>query len=130
VTKHLPKIRTNELEDNVKLLRQWHAFHAEQLQEILAGPDGTVLTPVIEQLKTLGPGRSQALIELVQRCDWSTIGADTKLVLLHELNAAIGRVRRTLKLEPIDDPLPGQPENLYRIIKMILEIPAPKETNQ
>jgi hypothetical protein len=122
--KHLPEARTDELEDNVKLLRQWKAWHAEQLQEILAGPDGAAIAPVIEQLKILGLGRSQVLIELVQRCDWSTVGIDAKLVLLHELNDAIGRVRRTLKLEPIDDPLPGQPENLYRIIKAILGIPA------
>jgi hypothetical protein len=122
--KHLPKARTDELEDNAKLLRIWHAWHAEQLQQILAGPDGAAIAPVIEQLKALGPGKSQALIELVQRCDWSTVGADAKFVLLHELNTAISRVRRTLKLDPISDPLPGQPENLFRIIKTILGIPV------
>lgn len=123
--KHLPKARVAELEDNAKLLRQWHAFHAEQLQEVLIGPDGAVIAPVIEQLKALGPGKSKALIEFMQRCDWSTVGVDAKLVLLHELNTAIERVRRKLGLpDPISDPLPGQPENLFRIIKAILGIPA------
>jgi hypothetical protein len=121
---HLPKARTDELEDNARLLWAWHAWHAEQLQEILAGPDGAAVAPVIEQLKALGPGRSQALIELVQARDWSTVAVNTKLVLLHELNTAISRIRRTLKLDPIDDPLPGQPDNLFRIIKTILGIPA------
>ena len=122
--KHLPKTRTNELEDNVKLLRQWHAWHVEQLQEVLIGPDGDTVASVVEQLKVLGPGKSQALIELIQARDWSTVGIDAKLVLLHELNTAIERVRRKLGLAPIDDPLPGQPDNLYRIIKAILGIPA------
>jgi hypothetical protein len=119
----LPKARTDELEDNARLLRAWRNFHAEQLEEVLAGPDGAVIAPVIECLKTLGPGKAQTLIELVQARDWSIVGVEAKLAVLHETNTVIARIREKLGMEPIDDGLPGEPPNLSRIIRTILESP-------
>lgn len=117
----LPKARMDELEDNAHLLRAWRNWHAERLEEVLAGPDGVVIAPVIACLKTLGPGKAQTLIELVQARDWSAVGVEARFVVLHEVNAAITHVRGKLGMEPIDDPLPGKPSNLFRTIKAILE---------
>jgi len=105
----LPKARTDELEDNAKLLRQWKAWHAEQLEAVLAGPDGAIIAPVVEHLKILGPSKVQTLIELVRAHDWSTVSVEAKFALLHAISAAIMRIRQKLRMERIDDPLPGEP---------------------
>jgi hypothetical protein len=45
---------------------------------------------------------------------------DTRLTALHQINNAITRLREHSGLTPIDDPLPGQPENAFRIIRKIM----------
>ena len=42
------------------------------------------------------------------------------MIALHEINAAITALRERNGLAPIDDPLPGAPENAFRIIKTIM----------
>jgi len=50
----------------------------------------------------------------------SCIDYATRLTVLHELNTAVTKVREKRGLEPIDDPLPRQPDSPFRIIKATL----------
>jgi len=50
----------------------------------------------------------------------------TKLTVLHEINNRITALRVKRDLEPIDDPLPGELEGPFRLIKVIL-FPPPQE---
>jgi hypothetical protein len=112
-----------KLADDAKLVRAWRNWHAEQLQEALAGLHRDVLGRVMAQLKNLRSARE--LVTAVAAEDWSVVDADTRLVVLHQINVAIAALREKQGLEPIDDPLPGQPDNAYRIIKaMFMKIPA------
>ena len=70
------------------------------------------------QLKNLREAR--ALLNFIEAQDWTAIDAETRLIVLHEINTAIMRLRERNDMVPIDDPLPGQPENLFRRIKQTL----------
>jgi hypothetical protein len=105
-------------------MRVWRAWHAEQLEEALVGLHHDVMQRLMTQLKDLRMARE--LVGAIEAMDWSAIDAHTRLVALHEINAAIMRLRERLGQEPIDDALPGEPPRAYQLIKQIIaEFPAP-----
>jgi hypothetical protein len=109
------------LADDARLLRAWRNWHAEQLAEALAGVHGAVMARLMEQLKNLGTAR--ALVAFVSAQDWAAVDADTRRICLHEVSAAICKLRERAGLEPIDDGIPGERDNVYRCIKAILAPP-------
>jgi hypothetical protein len=120
--------KDKKLADNERLLRWWKKFHREQLEEALAGVHHDVLERMMAQLKDLKSARE--LVNAITAEDWSTVDADTRLIVLHELNVAIAALREKQGLSPIDDPLPGEPDNAFRIIKNLFQISAPAEKPQ
>lgn len=109
--------RERELADNARLLRAWKRWHTEQLEEALAGVHGAVIGRMMAQLKDLKSARE--LVDAMVAEDWSAVDANTRLVALHQINAAITALRLSLDADPISDPLPGQPDNAFRIIKSL-----------
>ena len=108
---------------NAKLMRWWRNWHAEQLQEALAGVHRDVLQRVMAQLKDLRSARE--LVNAMAAEDWSVVDADTRLIVLHEINVAIAALREKQGLPFVDDPLPGSPASAFQIIKaMFMKIPA------
>jgi hypothetical protein len=53
------------------------------------------------------------------------IDYETKLTVIHEINAAIVKLRVTHGLVPIDDNLPGEPDTPFRKIKAIVLTSSP-----
>jgi hypothetical protein len=109
--------KEKELRDNAHLLRTWRRWHREQLDEVLAGPHGTAVAQVVAFLKHMQPGSASALIALLRDFDWSEMDAGVRLVVLHEINEAITRLRERAGLAPIDDALPGQRLNAFLRIR-------------
>ena len=118
------KQRDRELADNAHLLRAWKRWHTEQLEEALAGVHRDVLERVMAQLKDLKSARE--LVNAMAAEDWSAVDADTRLVVLHQVNAAITELRLESGADPISDPLPGQPDNAFRIIKNLFNSFPPR----
>jgi hypothetical protein len=113
--------RTAKLADNERLLRWWKAWHREQREAVLTGPHGAVLGELFRMIKNLQHVQPSQLIGFVRSINWAGIDADTKLVTLHELNAAITRFREKCNSEePISDNLPNEPDTPFRTIKAIL----------
>jgi hypothetical protein len=57
--------------------------------------------------------------------EWSKIDYPTRLTVLHEVNAAITKLREQQGLSPIDDALPGEPLRAYQVIRNIMnQFPA------
>jgi hypothetical protein len=110
--------KEQELADDAYLLRAWKRWHREQLKAALAGVHGAVLERLMMHLKDLRSARE--LVNFIATEDWSAVDAATRLIL-HEVNTAITKLREKSGMEPIDDPLPGQPDNAYRIIKALFE---------
>jgi hypothetical protein len=107
-----------QLAENSYLLRAWKRWHREQLEEALIGVHGDVLVQLMIQLKNLREARG--LLNFIEAQNWASIDAETRLVALHEISIAITRLRERNGLAPIDDPLSGQPESLFRRIKQTL----------
>src|SRR6516225_8822169 len=107
-----------KLADNERLLRWWKKFHREEREAVVAGPHGAVLAELFRMVKNLQHVQPAQLIGLARSIDWAAIDADTKLVTLHEFNAAITRLRERHNMEPIDDTVEDEPP--FRQLKAIL----------
>jgi hypothetical protein len=117
-----------KLADDARLLRWWRAWHREQREAVLAGPHARTLAELFRMFSTIEHVSPAQLVGFVSAIDWSAIDYQTRLTVLSELNSAITKFREKRGLKPIDDPLPGQPDNAFRIIKNLLNsFPQPRE---
>src|SRR6516165_4101905 len=112
--------RDKKLTDDARLVRAWKKFHRDECETVLAGPRGAVLSELFRMFRNLQHIRPSQLIGFVDSIDWASIDYATRLTVLHELNTAVTKVREKRGLEPIDDPLPRQPDSPFRIIKATL----------
>jgi hypothetical protein len=96
------------------------AFHAEELKEALAGPHGAVVSKTIVALGAMNINNAGALVAAVEQIDWTDVSAKTRVVLLHQVNAAITELREKRGLPPFDDGPPGTADNAFRRIKAVL----------
>jgi hypothetical protein len=112
------KQQQQKLADDARLLRAWKRWHREQLKEALAGVHAAVFERLMTRLKDLRSARE--LVDFIAAQDWTAVDYDTRFTALHQINNAIAALRERNGLTPIDDPLPGAPENAFRIIKTIM----------
>jgi hypothetical protein len=115
-----------KLADDARLLRAWLNWHAEELTEALAGPHRHVLEPLMHLLKNLDLHSGNALVDFIRNQNWHDIDADTKLIVLHEINAAITRLRTRNGMEPIADALPGERDHVSQAIRLMIIPPEGK----
>jgi len=114
-----PGKRNKKLADDARPLRAWKQFHRDQLAEALVGLHRDVMGRLMEQLKARRSARE--LVAFIESIDWTQIDTNTRMVAVHEINTAITKLREHADpLTPIFDPLPGQPENAFRIIRKII----------
>lgn len=118
--------RERERAGDAKMFRAWKRWHAEQLEEALAGVHRDVLERVMAHLRNLKSARE--LVSAMAAEDWSTVDAETRLIVLHEVNVVIAALREKQGLPPIDDPLPDEPNNAFRIIKTLFQFPRPRKS--
>ena len=111
--------KDKKLADNERLLRWWKKFHREERDLVLAGPHGATLAELFRMFKNLQHVQPAQLIGLARSIDWVVIDTNTKLVTLHEFNAAVTRFREKRNPdEPIDDTVSDEPP--FRMFKAIL----------
>jgi hypothetical protein len=108
-----------ERADNARLLRWWSAWHHEQREAVLAGPHARTLAELFRMFSAIKHVTPAQLVGFIEAIDWSAIDYQTRLTVLHEVNTAITKLREKHGLDPFDDPLPGQPDNAFRIIKRL-----------
>jgi len=109
-----------KLADDARFLRAWRKWHAEKLEETLAGPHRHIIEPLVTLLKHLDLHSSKPLLDFIRAQDWYVIDAQTKLVVLHEINEAICRLRTRANKQPIDDALWGEPATAFQVIRLII----------
>ena len=95
-----------KLADDQRLLRAWKKFHAEEKAAVLAGPYNATLVELFRMFSAIEHVTPAQLVGFVGAIDWGSVDYQTRVVTLHELNAAITRYRERRGLEPISDPLP------------------------
>jgi hypothetical protein len=124
--KRFPRDQETKLADDAKLVRAWKAWHQEQLDDALAGANGATITKLMAVLDRLELSSAAALLDYMQRSDWSSVSYEVRLTALHQVNQSITRLRERNGMAGIDDPLPGQPDNVFRRIRHILLCSAPR----
>ena len=118
--------RERERAGDGKMFRTWKKFHRDEKAAVLAGPYARTLSELFRMFANIECVQPAQLIGFIDAIDWGSIDFDTRLTVLHEVNAAVTRYREKRGLPPIDDPLPGAPDNVFRAIRKILtELPAP-----
>ena len=118
--KRLPRDQQKKLEDDARLMRAYRAWHREQLEEALAGPDGPMLERLVYILKTLAPSSAPLLLAYIRGVDWPSVNYPTRLITLHEVNIAITKLREKSGQDPFDDGLPGERDNVFRTLQKIV----------
>ena len=116
----LARDQQKKLADDAKLVRIWKQWHADELADAIAGAHGAIIAELMAQLDRLELSSAATLLAFMQRADWSSVSYATRLIALHEINQAVARLRECNGLPPIDDPLPGQPDNVFRRVKAAL----------
>jgi hypothetical protein len=109
-----------ELRDKTRLLRAWKKFHREERDAVLAGPYARTLAELFRMFANLKHVTPAQLVGFIGAIDWAAIDYQTRLTVLHEVNAAITKFRERQNLPPIDDPLPGAPLNAFQVIRAIV----------
>jgi hypothetical protein len=109
-----------KLADDARLLRWWKAWHREQREAVLAGPHARTLAELFRAFANIEHVKPAQLIAFIGSINWSEIDFETRLITLHEVNAAITRYREKCGLDPISDPLPGAPPNALQVIRKII----------
>jgi hypothetical protein len=126
--RHSKQERERERAGDAKMFRAWKKFHREEREAVLSGPYATMLAELFRMFANIDCVQPAQLIGFIGAIDWGSIDFETRLTVLHEVNAAIAKLREKRGLPPIDDPLPGAPPNAYQIIRKILtESPAPSQ---
>ena len=106
-------------------MREWKAWHAEQLADALAGAHRATIAELMMLLDQLELSSAAVLLDYMQRSDWSSVSYEVRLTALHQVNQSITRLRERNGMPGIDDPLPHQPDNVFRRIRHILLFAAP-----
>jgi hypothetical protein len=68
----------------------------------------------------LKPDSASALIALLHEYDWSATSPAVCLVVLHQINQAITKLRERSGMTPIDDALPPHANTAFLIIRELL----------
>src|SRR5262249_47651595 len=119
------KEQDKKLADDARLLKWWRAYHREQRDLVLGGPHGPELSEIFGMLDNLQHVSPAQLIGFARSINWASVDFNAKLVVLHEANVAICKLREKQGLEPLDDALPGEPLRAFQLIRNIItEFPA------
>src|SRR5262252_7551205 len=105
--------KEQELADNARLLRAWKKFHRDERDAALAGPHARTLAELFRMFSNLECVQPAQLIGFIDAIDWRSIDFKTQLTVLHEINSAITAFREKQGLEPVSDPLPGEPDTPF-----------------
>jgi hypothetical protein len=102
---------------NARLLRAWRQWHRQQLDAVLAGPHGAAVARILKFLEGMRPQSTPALIALLHEFDWHRMDAQVSLVVLHEINAVIVKLRERYGMLPIDAALPHERPTGFLVLR-------------
>jgi len=89
-----------------------------QHKAMLAGVYGDGYRSILALLKPLTPDNARALVRYIRHATWINRCSEAeRSMILSVINTKIMRHREENGMSPMDDPLPGQPLNLYLIIR-------------
>ena len=111
-----------ELTEVAVMVRAHARWHHELCVEAIAGPYGALVEQLVEILSRLELRDGEHLVEFINSQNWHAVDADTRFVCLHAIDGAVIKLREQAGLAPFDDPLEGQPDNVFLTVQKILAV--------
>jgi hypothetical protein len=71
-------------------------------------------------LKSLELKSATALLAFVRGVDWAACPAETRLIVLHEINSAVTNLRLRHGLAPFDDGWPDERDSAFITVRQLL----------
>jgi hypothetical protein len=112
-----------KLAGDERLLRAWRAWHRQERDAALAGPHGAMSAEAFRMFENLRFVQPAQLIGFVRSIDWTVIDYGVRLVVVHEVNVAITKVREQHGLPPFDDGLSNELKTPFQIVRARLLSP-------
>ncbi len=104
--------------------RAWRQWRRDRAEALLDGPYGAAATELLDLLSRAASGAE--VIAAVEGGSWCGADSNTRAEQLALAAAAIVKVREQAGLVPFDDPLPGEPDNLFLKLRSLLSDEAPE----
>jgi hypothetical protein len=114
--------RDKELRGERIEFRMWKRWRRERLEALLAGPYGDTARALLTHLKTMTT--PSTLLAFIKAGPWSEAGDDVRFEILALVDAIVTKYREKMGLAPFDDALPGQPDNLFLLLRQHLAPPT------
>jgi len=115
--------KDKRLEERGKLAAHYRREEARRAAEALASPLGKRLACLLAEFDRLTINDADVMIACIEGQDW-LLRADENFrrLALRLIDKRIGRIRRDAGLIELDDPLPGEPDSAFFIIKRLLQV--------
>ena len=107
--------------EQTALSQAYHAARRQWLDKALDCAEGPRVRAMVAWIATLGPDDAEELVEVMAGEDWLlSAPQEVRLAALRLIGDEICRIRREAGLAEFDDPLPGEPESAFQIIRRLL----------
>ena len=108
-------------QERTTLNRYYKAANEQLIHRELDCPEGPRLRAMLDWVRTLGTDDAEQLVNVVADQDWLLSASPSfRQVALRLLGDQICRIRKSAGLREFDDPLPGEPDAVFQIIRDIL----------
>ena len=115
--------KDKRLEERGKLATHYRREEARRTAEALASPQGKRLAVLLAEFDRLTIDDADIMITRIEVQDWLLrADEDFRRLALRLIDKRIGRIRRDAGLIELDDPLPGEPDSAFFIIKRLLRV--------
>jgi hypothetical protein len=109
-----------EQQERERLSEAHRRWRKEAIDALLNGPLGAAARALVDFLDHM-QSDERGLIELVQSGPWRGADADTRILILVLVDAAIIHLRERAGLVPFDDPLRDEESNTFLTIRKLLQ---------
>jgi hypothetical protein len=107
-------------DERAALNHGWRSWRRERLETLLAGPHGPAAGELIAFLAAMTLADAAALLARVAQGPWREADANTRFEILALIDDTIVELRERAGLAPFSDPLPGQPPNVFLLLREAL----------
>ena len=115
--------KDKRLEERGRLAAHYRREEARRTAEALASPLGKRLASLLAEFDRLTIDDADVMIARLKAQDWlPQADEDFRRIALRLIDKRIGRIRRDAGLIELDDPLPGEPDSAFFIIKRLLRV--------
>jgi hypothetical protein len=107
--------------ENAKLSKLWHVWRREQRDKLFAGPYGQEARTLLAFLQTMTFSSAAKLLEMVDAGPWREADRDAQFEVLRMIDDAIIALREKHGLPPFSDPMPGEADNAFLLVRGMLD---------